>query len=62
LAELGIYVSFWILNPLNWLEVLTVLWVVVNLSASAEETRQYYYSKFAGNESLPQYAMIPGIL
>lgn len=61
LAELGIYVSFWMLDPSNLLEVLTVVWVAINLGASAEETRKYYHSRFSGDPALPPYAMIPRV-
>lgn len=57
-AEIIIYSSLLLITPtdLRPTVILLVLWIVVNLTVSAEQTLQFYRKKF---KNAPSYAIIP---
>ncbi|CAN6632438.1 polyprenol reductase [Trichomonascus vanleenenianus] len=57
LCEIALYMGFWMLDATP-VTALSLLWVIVNLGASAEQTRDYYRHKF---DNSPPYALIPGV-
>lgn len=60
LAEIGIYASFVLLIPQSAVLWLSLVWVIINLSASAKQTQIYYRTKFRDQmQQQPQYAIIP---
>lgn len=61
LAEIGIYASFVLLIPQSAVLWLSLMWVIINLSASARQTHVYYRAKFRDSQQ-PQYAIIPFVL
>lgn len=59
LAEIGIYASFVLLIPQSAVLWLSLVWVIINLSASAKQTQIYYRTKFRDGRPQPRYAIVP---
>jgi 3-oxo-5-alpha-steroid 4-dehydrogenase 3 len=58
LMEIGIYAAFVIADPENPVLWLILMWVAINLSVSAEQTRIFYAKRY---RKAPKFAIFPGI-